>query len=173
MTTIIWLGVLLLLIIAPGVLETIRESNDRRRDQDATATTRAITQADLKLMREAVDPRLEEWKRTARGTRPEWLNASDAGFPQGSNTRGVMYGYCAPAETFYVYVLNISAPQHYAADVEGYAYTPGTNPRSCSPPGWRVYDYVFAEATGWYFMIADSVGDRLTATPLPTAVFRN
>ncbi len=113
---------------------------------------------------------------------PEWLNASDAGFPSGSNTRGVMYGYCDDQETFYVYVLNISKPNHWTADAEGYAYTPNTSPPRCFPTGWKIVDYVSAEESGWYYMIADTDGATFgvsstllpaTVTPLPTSVFKD
>jgi hypothetical protein len=180
--SIIWIGVLLVLFVAPMILDNMKEASDERDNVNATATTRAITLADLAQIHTAIDPRLADWKRDAKFDAPEWLNASDAGFPAGSNTRGVMYGYCDEQETFYVYVLNISKPNHWSADSEGYAYTPNTSPSRCFPTGWKIVDYVSAEERGWYFMIADTDGANssvistqlpTTNTPLPTSVFKD
>jgi hypothetical protein len=185
MTQLLWVGVFLLILgavyILPAISKGVEESNDKRDAANATATTRAITKADLALIHEAIDPRLADWKRDAKLGQAEWLNASDAGFPSGSNTRGVMYGYCDKNETFYVYVLNIGKPNHWKADAEGYAYVPNTSPTYCFPAGWEIVDYVSAEESGWYFMIASTTSKYginstllpATITPLPTSVFKN
>ena len=171
---------LALLFIAPSILNGVKEANDQRHADEATATTRAITRADLDQIHAAIDPRLADWKRDAKIGHAEWLNASDAGFPANSNTRGVMYGYCDSDENFYVYVLNISEPGVWNADAEGYAYVPNTSPPYCFPAGWKIIDYVSAEESGWYFMIASTydkygIASTLlpaTVTPLPTSVYR-
>ncbi|MBX3082603.1 MAG: hypothetical protein KF716_13280 [Anaerolineae bacterium] len=177
----IWIGIMVLIFITPPILDALKKSGEERDNANATATTHAITQADLAMIHTAIDPRLADWKRDAKIGQAEWLNASDAGFPSGSNTRGVMYGYCDKNETFYVYVLNISQPAVWSADAEGYAYVPNTSPPYCFPAGWKIIDYVSAEESGWYFMIA-STGSKFginstelpnTVTPLPTSVFKN
>jgi hypothetical protein len=146
------LGVIVLFWIIGSVSQNINEKNE---SANATATTHAVTLADLTMMHGALDSQLPRWRELG-STTPTHVGAEAAGFADNTNTREVVYGYCDDAKTqFYVYVLNESRPKFtYSSDTEGYAYLTNQNPASCHPPEWTINDYVrVEEEAGWYFAI--------------------
>jgi hypothetical protein len=164
--SLIILGIMAVIAIAVMLSRPRTISGWGEVDAVATARIRATTVADLAMMHAAIDPRIDGWRRNGSRT-PRFLNASDAGFAEGTNTKGVVYGYCEN-ERFYLYVLNISSPQGISADSEGYAYTPNTSPARCHPPGWNIAGSVSAQERDWYFVAIDTREATHTARITPT-----
>ncbi len=162
-----WAILIVLLLVVGGIwiANQIKEGNERRADADATKTTQAITVQDLEEMHAALDSRLPVWQQVT-DRQVHRASAEEAGFGPGSNTKEVDYGYCESGK-FYVYVLEISRPERTYADTEGYAYTPGSNPRACHPSGWQIVSSDSA-AKDWSFVtISTSQATYAARTPSP------
>ncbi len=99
----VWGFVILAIIIGCylgiQVIQSVQKSQQVARNADATATTQAITIADLKQMHQALDERIGIWKRDTKDTDVHRVEAGAAGFGPGTNTKEVDYGYCLMAGT--------------------------------------------------------------------------
>jgi len=149
MFSLVVLSILVMVVVATGLGNMFSRANQDRDDADATATTQAITVKDLAQMHAALDPRIPDWLKVT-DLEVHHISASDAGFAANTNTKEVVYGYCAVGK-FYVYVLEISRPGGFIADTEGYAYTPNSVAAACHPPNWRIVDEDIVES-GWSFV---------------------
>lgn len=146
----IMIGIALVVLAVLWIGNQINTANQRRSDENATATTQAITVKDLAQMHAALDQRIPDWRKVT-DLDVHHISASDAGFGPADNTKEVVYGYCKTGE-FYVYILESSHPEASFADTEGYAHTPDSNSaRDCHPPNWTVVSEDYAESH-WYFV---------------------